>query len=58
MARSCNTKVNRFLRTLALELKNLPYATHKRIDAIINDERDGYKYNWLGIVDWWRNKAT
>jgi len=52
--RSNNTKVNRLLRAMALELMDLPYEKHKRLDQIINDDRDGYVYNWLGTVDWWR----
>ncbi|GAG31247.1 unnamed protein product [marine sediment metagenome] len=57
MAKRQNKKVFRLLRALALELKDLPFETHKRIDAIVNDKHDGYDYNWVGIVDWWRNKV-
>jgi len=53
--RNRNKKVSRLLRALALELKDLPYEVHKRIDIIINDDRDGYVYNWIGMIDWWQN---
>ena len=49
--RSHNGRVSRLLRALAIELKDLPYQQQKHIDHIINDVRDGYKFNWLGVVD-------
>lgn len=49
--RSQNGKVSRLLRALAIELKDLPHNKQVAIDYIINDLRDGYKFNWLGIVE-------
>jgi len=49
--RSENSKVKRLLHALAIELKDLPYGKQLAIDYIINDIRDGYKFNWLGVVD-------
>jgi hypothetical protein len=52
--RTHNTKVNRLLSALACELKDLPNDKQMRIDYIVNDLRDGYKFNWLGSVDSYR----
>lgn len=49
--RSNNTKTKRLLSALAIELKDLPYNQQKRIDGIINDLRDGYRFNWIGAVE-------
>ncbi len=53
--RSKNSKVRRLLSALAIELKDLPHDLQLRIDFVINDNRDGYDYNWLGMTDYWRN---
>lgn len=49
--RGHNSKVSRLLSALAIELKDLPLDQQKRIDYIINDLRDGYKFNWFGAVE-------
>ncbi|KKN55702.1 hypothetical protein LCGC14_0580040 [marine sediment metagenome] len=49
--RSHNEKVDRLLRALAIELKDLPFEKQRNIDYIINDLRDGYRFNWLEIVE-------
>lgn len=53
--RSTNSKVTRLLRALAIELKHLPHEKQKRIDYIINDLRDGYEYNWIGAVEYFKD---
>jgi hypothetical protein len=56
-----NTKVDRLLDTLALELKDLEKERVCRIHNIINDERDGYNFNFKMRVETWKcitNKVT
>ena len=48
--RSHNSKVSRLLSALAFELKDLPEKKQQRIDRIINDERDGYIFDWSSTV--------
>ena len=55
--RSHNGKVSRLLRALAIELKDLPHDKQIAIDHIINDLRDGYKFDWLGIINWCRARV-
>ena len=50
MSKSCNTKVNRTLSAMAIELKDLPDDKQQRLHKLINDERDGYVFDWLGEV--------
>ena len=47
---SHNTKVNRLLGALAVELKDLPDEIHIAIHRIINDEKDGYVFKWCETV--------
>jgi len=44
--KSHNTKVNRLLSALAVELKDLP---DEKIE-LINDERDGYDFDFVSEV--------
>ena len=49
--RSTNKKVVRLLYALAIELKDLPYEKQMALDLIVNDLRDGYKFDWLGATE-------
>ena len=43
---SNNTKVNRMLQAIACELKNADEEMIEHLHAIINDERDGYNFDF------------
>lgn len=48
---STNSKVNRMLAALAIELRNLPDEKIKRIHDIINDKQDGYKFDFKATCE-------
>lgn len=54
MAKSKNTKVNRLLGALAVELREQSDATILNIHNIINDERDGYDFDFVTAVNAYR----
>ncbi len=49
--RTNNTKVNRTLSALAIVLKDLPDNKIDEIHKVINDERDGYTFDFKLEVD-------
>ena len=49
--KSQNSKVTRLLKALAIELKDLHDEKIIRIHDIINDERDGYIFNFIQCID-------
>lgn len=49
--KSYNTKVNRLLSALAVELRELPDEQIIRIHNLINDNRDGYNFNFISEVN-------
>ncbi|KKN56249.1 hypothetical protein LCGC14_0573940 [marine sediment metagenome] len=53
--RSNNAKTKRLLSSLAVVLKDLPHNQQKQIDHVINDLRDGVRFNWIGSVEVYRN---
>ena len=50
-----NTKVERLLSALAVELKGMPDEAIRRIDDIINDGKDGYDFDFVGEVNSYRS---
>ncbi len=52
--RTTNTKVNRTFEALAVALSALPDKTIDRIHALINDEQDGYIFDFRLAVDLFR----
>jgi hypothetical protein len=49
--KSVNKKVNRTLSTIALIVKDLPDSKIQEIHDAINDNRDGYDYNFKQAVE-------
>ena len=52
--KSQNSKVNRTLSTLALILKDLPNTKIQELHQAINDDRDGYSFNFKQEVENYR----
>jgi hypothetical protein len=48
---SNNTKVERLLRALAVELKDLSDDKIKKIHDMINDNSDGYNFDFVSEVN-------
>ena len=55
MSKSTNTKVNRLLGALAVELRGLDDNVIVRIHNIINDDLDGYDFDFIGAVNSFRS---
>ncbi len=52
--RTTNTKANRTFDSLACALSYLPDKTIYKINSIINDERDGYRFDFVAAVNSYR----
>ena len=49
--KSNNPKVNRMLSALAVELRELPDEQIKNIHKLINDDIDGYNFDFISEVN-------
>ena len=49
--KSNNSKVNRMLSALAVELRELPDEQIKSIHKLINDDIDGYNFDFISEVN-------
>ena len=52
--RTKNTKANRTFDALACALNYLPDKTIHKINSVINDERDGYHFDFIAAVNSYR----
>ncbi len=55
MGISKNTKVNRLLEAMAVILHDNSDITIKELHAVINDERDGYNFDFIAACNSYRN---
>ena len=55
MSKSKNTKVSRLLDAMAVTLCDLPDETVKELHATINDDRDGYEFDFVSAINGYRH---